>query len=226
MDQSPENTDVVACVLDGQAYRTRLARIQALMDHALIARERLALSIRMRFRRDTGVEADLEELVALERKCCPFLAFALEKLPGEMLLTISGPESAAPLLDDAFGGAAASRSVQTPARRRHAAWAVTAGAVTAAFGVATCCALPLALAIVGLGMASSMTMIGAWVEPHKGLLSLVAGVGIASGFTLAYRPRQDPCGGASACATATNMRAMKAVLWLALILLIGAIVVP
>jgi mercuric ion transport protein len=155
----------------------------------------------------------------------PFLAFALEKLAGEMVLTISGPESAAALLDDAFGGAAAGQAVQTPAPRRRTAWAVTAGALTAAFGVATCCALPLALALFGLGTATSLTMIGAWIAPYKGLVSLVAGGGIACGFLLAYRPRKDQCSGA-ACAPPANTRAMKAVLWLALILLLGAIVVP
>ena len=114
--------------------------------------------------------------------------------------------------------------VKVPARQ-HRAWAVTAGALTAAFGVATCCALPLALAIFGLGTATSLTMIGAWVAPYKGVVSIVAGIGIAAGFFLTYRPRQDQCG-ADACAASTNTRAMKAVLWLALILLLGAIVVP
>jgi mercuric ion transport protein len=226
MDQRPENTDVIACVLDGQAYRTRVARIHALMEHALIVRERLETAVRLRFRRDAGVEADLEALVALEQACCPFLVFALETLPGEMVLTISGPEGAAALLDDAFGGPAACQAVHTPARRRHTGWAVTAGALTAACGVATCCALPLALATVGLGTATSLTTIGAWVAPYKGLVSLVAGVGIAAGFLLAYHPRKDPCGGGSACATPVHARVMKAVLWLALILLIGSIVIP
>jgi mercuric ion transport protein len=115
--------------------------------------------------------------------------------------------------------------VKTPARHRRA-WAVTAGALTAAFGVATCCALPLALAIFGLGTATSLAMVGAWVAPYKGQLSVVAGIGIASGFLLAYRPRKDQCGGADAGATPTNTRAMKAVLWLALLLLLAAIVVP
>jgi mercuric ion transport protein len=225
MNQMPENTDVIACVLDGQAYRTRVARIHALMEHALIARERLATAVRLRFRRDAGVETNLEALVALEWACCPFLVFALETLPGEMVLMISGPEGAAALLDDAFGGAAACQAVNPPAFRRHTVWAVTAGALIAAFGVAACCALPLALAIFGLGTATSLTMIGTWVAPHKGLVSLVAGVGIASGFFLAYRPRKDPCGGAS-CAMPAHAGAMKAVLWLALLLLLGAIVVP
>jgi hypothetical protein len=44
-------------------------------------------------------------------------------------------------------------SVKPPVRHRHRAWAVTAGALTAAFGVATCCALLLALALFGLGTA-------------------------------------------------------------------------
>jgi mercuric ion transport protein len=224
MNNIPAKTDAVACFLDGNAYRTRVARIHALMEQALIARERFETSVRLRFRLDAGVEAHLEELVALERACCPFLVFALDTLPGEMVLTIAGPESAAALLDEAFGGAAACQAVRTPARHRHTAWTVTAGAITAAFGVATCCALPLALAIFGLGTVTSMTMIGAWIAPYKGLVSLVAGVGIASGFLLAYRPRKDQCGG-SACATPANVRAMKAVLWLALILLVGAIVV-
>jgi mercuric ion transport protein len=114
--------------------------------------------------------------------------------------------------------------VKTPTRHRGA-WAVTAGALTAAFGVATCCALPLALALFGLGTATSLTMIGAWIAPYKGLVSLLAGMGIAAGFFLAYRPRKDRCSDAEACATPANTLAMKAALWLALLLLIGAIVI-
>jgi hypothetical protein len=225
MNNIPEKTDTVACFLDGKSYRARVARIHALMDQALIARERSETAVRLRFLLNAGVEANLKELVAIEQECCPFLAFSLEKLAGEMVLTISEPESAAALLDDAFGGGAAGQTVQTPALRRRTAWAVTTGSLMAAFGVATCCALPLALAIFGLGTATSLTMIGAWIAPYKGLVSLVAGGGIACEFLLAYRPRKARCGG-TACAPLATMRAMKAVLWLALILLLGAIVVP
>jgi hypothetical protein len=225
MNDTPVKTDAIACFLDGKAYHARVARIRVLMDQALIARERLETSVRLRFRCDAGVEKNLQELVALEQECCPFLTFALDTLPGEMVLTISGPESAAALLDEAFGGTAACEAVQTPARHRRTAWAVTAGALTAAFGVATCCALPLALAFFGLGTVTSMTVLGAWIEPHKGLISILAGVGIACGFLLAYRSRKDPCA-AVTCSAPTNARAMKAVLWLALILLLGAIIVP
>ena len=107
MNNILEKTETVACFLAGHAYRARVARIQALMDQALIARERLEAAVRLRFRRDAGVEAHLKELVALEQECCPFLVFALETLPCEVVLTISGPENAAALLDDAFGGTGA-----------------------------------------------------------------------------------------------------------------------
>jgi hypothetical protein len=61
----------------------------------------------------------------------------------------------------------------------------------AALGVTPCCALQLVLAFFGLGTAASMTMIGAWIEPHKGPVNIVAGVGIAAGFLLAYHLRKD-----------------------------------
>jgi hypothetical protein len=70
--------------------------------------------------------------------------------------------------------------VKTSARYRSA-WAVTAATLIAAFGVATCCALPLA--IFGLGTATSLTMIGAWIAPYKGLVSIVAAIGIAGALS-------------------------------------------
>lgn len=106
MNDTPAKTAAVACLLDGKAYRTRVARIQALMEQALLSRERVETSVRLRFRLDADIETRLKELVALEQECCPFLVFELARHPDEMVLTISGPESAAALLDDAFGGTA------------------------------------------------------------------------------------------------------------------------
>jgi hypothetical protein len=122
MNDTPAKTDTIACFLDGQAYHARVARIRALMDQALLARERLETSVRLRFRLNAGVEKNLKELIALEQECCPFLTFALDTLPGEMVLTISGAQSAAALLDDAFGGAPDCQAVQMPSRQRRTAW--------------------------------------------------------------------------------------------------------
>jgi hypothetical protein len=107
MNDISVKTAAVACLLDGKAYRMRVTRIQALMDQALISRERVETSLRLRFRLDADIETRLKELVALEQECCPFLVFELARRPDAIVLTISGPESVAALLDDAFGGTAA-----------------------------------------------------------------------------------------------------------------------
>ena len=55
---------------------------------------RPSAAVHLRFRLEAGVETKLKELVALEQECCPFLTFALETMPGEMVLTIPGDVSA------------------------------------------------------------------------------------------------------------------------------------
>jgi len=101
---SPDTTVPVACYLDRHDYRERVARIGALMDEALLSRERGDSFVRLHFRTDEAAQ-ELETLVALEQECCPFLVFDLQQLKDEAVLTISGPREAGPLLDEAFGGA-------------------------------------------------------------------------------------------------------------------------
>src|SRR5579883_1791692 len=103
MDEKPVHSNPVACYMDGQSYRERVARIGVLKNKALLSRERLGLSVRLSFRLDFGVLAELEELVALEKECCPFLVLTVEHSSTEAVLLISGPEAATSLLDDAFG---------------------------------------------------------------------------------------------------------------------------
>jgi hypothetical protein len=182
-------------------------------------------SVRLRFRLDRGVEDELQELSALERECCPFLVLQVEKSPGEAVLTIQGPPEAGLLLDDAFGGSVASLAVKAPAARETGRWAVVASAAVAALGVATCCVLPLGPALFGFGTAASMATVGAWIEPHLALASTGAGLAIAYGFYRAYPPGMAACDGTPACAVRVELRAMRAVLWLALILLVAGVIV-
>jgi hypothetical protein len=90
------------CYLDSDSYRTRKAHIQTLMERALLSRERHATSVLLRFRSGSVVKRELDEIIALERECCPFLTFTLHTSPDALLLTISGSERASVLLDDAF----------------------------------------------------------------------------------------------------------------------------
>src|SRR6516162_7018148 len=73
------------------------------------------------------------------------------------------------------------------------------GGVAAAFGAASCCALPVLLATLGFG--------GAWLggiallaAPHRPVLLALAAIGLASGFCLFWRQqRQGTCTPGALC---------------------------
>ena len=75
---------------------------------------------------------------------------------------------------------------------------LAAGGVTAAFGAASCCALPLLLGSLGLGSAWLVTV--AWIAaPHRlALLALAVGC-LAAGGVLLWRRRRIAACEAGAC---------------------------
>ena len=96
-------TDVpIACTLTTDAMNDRLAFIDALASDALIAREVTPGGLRVRLRDDAGVEARVHELVAAESSCCPFLSFAVENDYGELILRVTGPPEARPVVERLF----------------------------------------------------------------------------------------------------------------------------
>jgi mercuric ion transport protein len=66
---------------------------------------------------------------------------------------------------------------------------LTLGGVGAAFGVASCCALPLLLATAGLGTAwlGGIALVAA---PHRTILLAVAGLCLAGAAALQWRQRR------------------------------------
>jgi hypothetical protein len=60
-----------------------------------------------RFEPDDALFLDLAEFVTLERRCCPFLGFALALDPagGSMWLRLTGPDGAKEFVRVAFGSA-------------------------------------------------------------------------------------------------------------------------
>src|SRR4051812_35378057 len=70
---------------------------------------------------------------------------------------------------------------------------LTLAGLAAAFGVASCCALPLLLATAGLGTAW-LTSIALLSEPHRAFLLGAAGICLVSGGVLLWWQ-----GGATAC---------------------------
>jgi hypothetical protein len=55
--------------------------------------------VRVRLRDDSEIERRTRALVAAESACCPFLDFDLRREGGDLVLDISGPDDARPVID-------------------------------------------------------------------------------------------------------------------------------
>lgn len=97
----------IACTLTPDAMTDRLAFIGQLAQDGLIAREPTDAGLRVRLRDTEDVERRTRELMAAESSCCSFLTFSLERVAGELVLEISGPNDARPVTDLFFAPAAA-----------------------------------------------------------------------------------------------------------------------
>ena len=89
----------IACSLDKAELAQRSRRWERLADRSLIEAslrpDRVAVQ---RYRADEGVRAELEELIRLEGDCCGFLDFKLSGRGDELVLEISGPETASEII--------------------------------------------------------------------------------------------------------------------------------
>jgi hypothetical protein len=93
-------TDIpIACTLSPDGLQARLALIDALAADGLLDRTPTASGMRVRLRDDPGIEQRTRELVAAESRCCAFLTFELGRDAGDLVLDITGPEDARPVID-------------------------------------------------------------------------------------------------------------------------------
>ena len=97
----------IACTLTSDAISDRLAFIEKLTHDGLIARESTDTGLRVRLRDTQDVERRARELIAAESSCCSFLTSSLERVDGELVLEIRGPDDARPIIDLFFAPTAA-----------------------------------------------------------------------------------------------------------------------
>jgi hypothetical protein len=84
----------VACSLGTGELERRVEAIGSLGSESLISHEAEPGRHILRFRGGAGVGRRLEEIVAAESECCPFLALLVEERDGLLVLSISAPEYA------------------------------------------------------------------------------------------------------------------------------------
>jgi hypothetical protein len=92
----------IACTLTPDGVTARLALIDALAADGLLGRTATDAGLRVRLRDTPEIERRTRELVAAESKCCAFLDFHLGREGGELVLDISGPADARPVIDMFF----------------------------------------------------------------------------------------------------------------------------
>lgn len=97
----------IACTLTPDGMTARLELIDALAADGLLARTPTATGLRVRLRDTPEIEERTRALVAAESQCCAFLDFALGRDGGDLVLDVSGPEDARPVIDLFFAREAA-----------------------------------------------------------------------------------------------------------------------
>ena len=92
----------IACTLIPNGMTARLALIDALAADGLLDRTPTDAGLRVRLRDTPQIEQRTRELVAAESKCCEFLEFDLGREDGDLVLNISGPADARPVIEMFF----------------------------------------------------------------------------------------------------------------------------
>jgi hypothetical protein len=95
----------IACSLTPDAAGDRKADWHELLSRTLISRTAIRDGVRLELQNLPGVRRELERLVTAERECCPFMTMSVDTADRELLaLTVTAPESAAPILDQMLAG--------------------------------------------------------------------------------------------------------------------------
>jgi hypothetical protein len=102
MTDTTSSRPPVACSLGPAGYARRTEAMADLAHAALRGREPIAHGTRLTFGDRPGMHARLSGLVAAEARCCPFLTLELRRCGDGLVLEITGPDEAAPVIAELF----------------------------------------------------------------------------------------------------------------------------
>jgi hypothetical protein len=92
----------IACTLAPAELAGRTAELRDLASRALRTREPLADGERLTFAPGAETERRLRDAVAAEASCCPFLRMELRSRDDALVLDITGPAEARPIVAELF----------------------------------------------------------------------------------------------------------------------------
>jgi hypothetical protein len=90
----------IACSLGAGDYRERLSRIRKLGEVAFLRMEARPDGAVLSFRNSQQVQAELSSIVDAEAACCSFLDLSVHSEAERLILTISSPPDAMPVVRD------------------------------------------------------------------------------------------------------------------------------
>ena len=92
----------IACTLSAADYAVRTDDTAALARRALRSREPIPDGTRLTFESGTETERRLREIVAAEARCCAFLRMDLRPAGDALVLEVTGPAEAEPIIAELF----------------------------------------------------------------------------------------------------------------------------
>jgi hypothetical protein len=96
---------LLLCTLDDRSLAVRGGEWRSLLAEAS-SREAIDEGARLVFPDDAGLMERLQALIEAEGKCCSWMDFSVDRVAGEIVVTVSGPyETRAALASTFVGGA-------------------------------------------------------------------------------------------------------------------------
>jgi hypothetical protein len=92
----------IACTLTVPELSERRRRVAELADRSLMLREPLPEGVRLFFAADRATEREVRAVVAAEARCCSFLRLRLRRTGKALVLDVTGPQQARPIIDELF----------------------------------------------------------------------------------------------------------------------------
>jgi hypothetical protein len=92
----------IACTLGSDEYTDRTAKLGELADGALRRREPIDGGERFVFAPGAEIEQRLRDAIAAEASCCSFLRMELHPQSEALVLDVTGPAEAKPIIVELF----------------------------------------------------------------------------------------------------------------------------
>jgi hypothetical protein len=92
----------IACTLSPTDQARRVEEYAALARRALRSREPIAHGERLTFDGDAGTERELLAAIDAESRCCAFLEMRLRREGDALVLDVTGPDEAGPVVEQLF----------------------------------------------------------------------------------------------------------------------------